>query len=149
MSKTDKGKVVKMVLKMVIKAGTAGPAPPVGPRIGQLGIPIMGFCKDFNEQSKHYLDGVPVGTIITAYEDRTYDLKLFTPPTSYFIKACAGVQKGTQNPGTEFVGKISPKMVYEIARFKKENDPRLTFHPLPGICRMVAGQCKSVGVKIE
>mmetsp|Transcript_11064 Transcript_11064/g.29711 ORF Transcript_11064/g.29711 Transcript_11064/m.29711 type:complete len:149 (+) Transcript_11064:94-540(+) len=142
-------KAIKIMIKMSIDAGKAAPSPPVGPRLGQLGLPIMQFCKEFNERTKHFLDGVPVNTRIIAYEDRTYQLDIYTPPTSYFIKRCAGLEKGANSPGREIVGKISTKMVYEIARYKKTTDPKMKDYGIYGICKMIVAQSRNMGIEVE
>ncbi|KAA8492754.1 39S ribosomal protein L11, mitochondrial [Porphyridium purpureum] len=142
-------KTIKMVLKFVVPAGKAAPSPPVGPRLGQLGLPIMQFCKEFNDRVKDVKDGIPLTTKIYAYTDRTYEFRVFTPPTSHFIKGCAGVDKGANKPGKEIVGTLPLKMVYEIAKYKKEHDVRLKHMPLRGLCKMIVGQANNMGIAIK
>jgi len=139
-------RTIKQVIKMTIPAGQASPSPPVGPRVGQLGLPIMPFCKDFNEQSKHFADGIPLSCKLVAYDDRSYKLRVFGPTMSYYVKACAGLDKGAMAPGKEVAGHIPLKMVYEIAKLQKEKDPRMKHYSMKALCRMVLGAARSMGI---
>lgn len=142
------GKAIKARVRMTIAAGKAAPSPPVGPRLGQLGANIMQFCKEFNAATADYVEGVPVTTIITAYEDRSVDFSLLTPPVSYLLKQVAGVEKGTSEPGRIFVGSVPIQAVYEIAKIKQQ-DEHLKHIPLKGLCKSIMGTARTCGLRID
>eukprot|EP00741_Cyanophora_paradoxa_P025283 tig00000361_g24402.t1 len=140
-------RLVNAILRMRIPAGKAAPAPPVGPVLGQQGLNLMEFCKAFNERSKPIKDGVVMPVVLTSFKDKTFYFQLKAPPSSYFLKLCAGIEKGASKPGHETVGKVSLKQVYEIACMKaREHD--LQQVPLEGICRSIIGTAKSMGIEV-
>lgn len=139
---------MKQVVKLTIAAGKAAPQPPVGPRLGQMGVNIMGFCKDFNAATAAYVDGTPLTVKITAYTDRTADFTLRTPPVSYLLKRAAGVEKGAARPGQESVGAVSLKHVYEIAKIKA-SDKHLAHIPLDSLCRSIIGTASQCGITVR
>jgi len=139
------GKAVKAIIKLVIKAGQAKPAPPVGPALGQAGLNIMGFCKDFNAKTAELKEDVPVPVSITAYTDKTYTYVTKTPPAMYFIKKALGLKDASQRPGHSSAGTISAQQVYEIAKVKQADTPYLELH---SICRSIAGTCRSMGIQV-
>ncbi len=139
---------MKQIVKMTLPAGKAAPAPPVGPRLGQMGVNIMQFCKEFNAATAQYVDGTPLTTKVIAYNDRTATFQIRSPPTSYFIKRAAGVEKGASAPGSETVGSISLKHVYEIARIKQK-DKHLQHLPLEALCRSIVQTAKTCGIEVE
>lgn len=141
-------RTVKQIVKMTLPAGQAAPSPPVGPRLGQMGVNIMQFCKEFNAATSAYVEGTPLTTRVTAYTDRTADMQIRSPPTSYLIKRAAGVEKGAMNPGTETVGTISVKHVYAIAELKK-GDKHLQHLPMEALCRSIARTAGTCGVVVE
>lgn len=141
-------KAVKQIIKMTIPSRKAAPGPPVGPRLGQMGVNIMQFCKDFNAATKNYLEGVPVITKIVAFQDRSATFSIRSPPVSYLLKKAAGVEKGANNPSHEVVGSVSLKHVYEIAKIKKE-DKHMKHVSLESICRSVVGTAKACGIEVE
>mmetsp|Transcript_6395 Transcript_6395/g.9106 ORF Transcript_6395/g.9106 Transcript_6395/m.9106 type:complete len:162 (-) Transcript_6395:11-496(-) len=140
-------KVVKMSMNMIIKAGTAGPSPPVGPKIGSMGLNIVSFCKEFNARTENILEGVPIRTRIVVFQDKSYDLSIFTPPTSYFILRMAGVPLGSHTGSKENVGEVTVKAVYEIAKIKQA-DEGLKHAPLKSVCRAVISTARSCGVLV-
>jgi large subunit ribosomal protein L11 len=142
------GKTVKQVVKFTIAAGKAAPQPPVGPKLGQMGVNIMAFCKDFNAATALYQEGVPLTVKVTAYTDRTADFSLRTPPTAYLLKCAAGVTKGAANPGTETVGEVSLKHVYEIAKIKT-TDKHLKHIPLESMCRSIISTANTCGIEVR
>uniref|UniRef100_A0A7S1T4C2 Large ribosomal subunit protein uL11m n=1 Tax=Compsopogon caeruleus TaxID=31354 RepID=A0A7S1T4C2_9RHOD len=141
------GKAVKATVRMTIAAGKAAPSPPVGPRLGQLGANIMQFCKDFNAATADYVEGVPVTTTITAYEDRSVDFSFCSPPVSFLLKQVAGVAKGTAEPGRVMVGSVPIQAVYEIARIKQQ-DEHLRHVPLEGLCKSILGTATTCGLQV-
>lgn len=142
------GRTVKIIVKMTLPAGKAAPQPPVGPRLGQLGLNIMAFCKDFNAATAMYRPGIPITTKITAYTDRSATFSLRSTPTSYLLIQAAGVQKGSQNPGSEVAGYVSLKHVYEIAKIKLQ-DEHLKHISLKSMCRSVISTADSCGIVVK
>ena len=140
-------KVVKQVIKMTIASRKAAPSPPVGPRLGQMGVNIMQFCKEFNAATQHYREGVPVTTKIIAYGDRSSKFAIRSPPVSYLLKRAAGVEKGAENPSHEVVGKVSVKHVYEIAKIKLA-DKHMKHLSMEAVCRGIVGTAKSCGIEV-
>lgn len=142
------GKTVKQVIKFTIAAGTAKPAPPVGPKLGQMGVNIMNFCKDFNAATAHYVEGVPLTTKVIAYTDRSASFSLRSPPVSYLLKRAAGIEKGATMPGSETVGTVNLKHVYEIAKIKSA-DKHLSHLPLEALCRSIIATAGTCGISVE
>lgn len=138
-------KAVASTIRLVINAGQAKPSPPVGPALGQAGLKIMDFCKDFNAKTVDIKDDVPIPVVLTAYADKTFTYVMKTPPASYFIKKAAGVNSGSGKPGHQSVASISLKHIYEIALIKQKDCPHV---PVESICRTLIGSCKSMGIKV-
>jgi large subunit ribosomal protein L11 len=138
-------KKVKAVVKLQISAGKATPAPPVGPALGPYGINIMAFCKDYNERTGSQ-EGYIIPAEITIYEDRSFTFVTKMPPVSDLLRRALGVEKGSGNPGSEKIGKLSKDAVYEIARNKMKD---LNTTDLDKAVRIVAGTARSMGVEIE
>jgi large subunit ribosomal protein L11 len=141
-------RTVKQIVKLTIAAGKAAPQPPVGPKLGQMGVNIMTFCKDFNAATAHYQEGTPLTVKIVAYTDRSASFALRTPPVSYLLKRAAGVEKGAASPGSESVGAVSLKHVYEIAKIK-QTDLHLKHVPLESLCRSIVGTAASCGIQVK
>lgn len=142
----SKPKIVTQVIKLVIKAGQAKPGPPVGAALGQAGLKIMDFVKDFNAATSQLKEEVPVPVVISAYSDKSFTYVMKTPPTSYFIKKALGISKGSQRPAHSIIGKISLPHIYEIARLKAIDVPGLR---ADAICKNIIGTCRSMGVEVE
>ncbi|MGI6537703.1 MAG: 50S ribosomal protein L11 [Caldicoprobacterales bacterium] len=138
-------KKVTGYIKLQIPAGKATPAPPVGPALGQHGINIMGFCKEFNEKTAKQA-GLIIPVVITVYQDRSFTFVTKTPPASDLIKKAAGIDKASGRPNTEKVAKITTKQVREIAETKM---PDLNAATVEAAMAMVAGTARSMGVTIE
>ena len=139
-------KKVKVILKLNIQAGKANPAPPLGPALGQHGVPIMDFCKQYNDKTKDRM-GEIVPAVVTIYEDRSFTFIVKTPITSRLIlKELAGVEKGSATTGRDKVGKLTRKQLEKIAKIKM---PDLTAGDLEAAVRSIAGTARSMGVDIE
>ena len=131
-------------IKLQIPAGKANPSPPVGPALGQRGVNIMEFCKAFNEKTKDMM-GFNIPVIITVYADRSFTFVTKQPPATDLIKKAAGIQKGSDNPLKNKVGKITKAQLEEIAKTKL---PDLNTNDLEAAMKTIAGSCRSMGIEI-
>ena len=132
-------------IKLQVPAGKANPSPPIGPALGQRGLNIMEFCKQFNAQTQGLEPGMPIPVEITAYGDRSFTFITKTPPNSYFIKKAAGIDKGSQTPGKGSAGTITMKQIREIAEKKM---PDLNAKDVEGAMAMIAGSARSMGLQV-
>jgi large subunit ribosomal protein L11 len=139
-------KKVQGYIKLQVPAGSANPSPPIGPALGQQGVNIMEFCKQFNAQTAKLEKGLPIPCIITVYSDRSFTFIMKTPPASILIAKALGIPKGSGTPNTAKVGKISRAQLEEIARTKT---PDLTAANLEAAVRTIAGSARSMGVDVE
>ena len=131
-------------VKLQIPAGKATPAPPVGPALGQHGVNIMGFCKEFNEKTAKQV-GYIIPVVITVYADRTFSFIMKTPPAPVLIKKAIGIESGSGEPNNKKVGKITKAQLKEIAELKK---PDLNAASTEAAMRMIAGTARSMGVEV-
>ncbi len=138
-------KKVKAVIKVNLPAGEATPAPPVGPALGQHGIPIMEFIKEYNARTAK-LKGQIIPAVITVYEDRSYEFITKLPPVSSLIKKELKIQKGSGKPNKEKVGKLTKEQLEKIAKEKMKD---LNTDDLQQAMKIVAGTARSMGVEIE
>ena len=139
-------KKIKGEIKLQIMAGKATPAPPVGPALGQAGVNIVDFCKQFNAKTTAKdLEGLVVPVVITVYTDRSYTFVTKTPPVAVLVKKAVNLAKGSGEPNKTKVGKITAKQVEEIA---KQKMPDLNCHTVEAAVRCVQGTCRSMGVEI-
>jgi len=138
-------KKVIAVIKLQIEAGKANPAPPVGPALGQHGINIMGFCKEYNDRTAGQAGSI-VPVEINVYEDRSFTFVTKTPPTSDLLKKALGVEKGSGASGREGVGVLSREKLAEIAQFKAKD---LSATSIEAAERIVEGTARSMGIEIE
>lgn len=143
--KNKKTKTVKAVVKLNVPAGKATPAPPVGPSLGQHGVPLMDFCKEFNARTKDMGDDV-IPVVLTVFEDRSFKFITKTPITSELIKKALKLEKGSSVPNKEKVGKLTREQALEIARIKK---PDLNTKDDEEALKVVEGTARSMGVEIE
>jgi len=132
-------------IKLQIPAGGATPSPPVGPALGQRGLNIMEFCKQFNAKTQGMEKGMPIPVVITAFSDRTFTFITKQPPNTYFIKKAAKIEKGAQTPGTQTVGTITMAQIKEIAA-KKMVD--LNANDIDAACQMLIGSARSMGIQV-
>jgi large subunit ribosomal protein L11 len=138
-------KKVKTVIKLQIGAGSANPAPPVGPALGQHGVNIMDFCKQFNERTKSNEPGMVIPAVITIFEDRSFSFITKMPPVSALLKKAAGLAKGSGVPNRNKVAKISLKQAEDVA---KQKLPDLNANSLEAAIRMVKGTARSMGIDV-
>lgn len=137
-------KKISGYIKLLIEAGKASPSPPVGPALGQRGVNIMEFCKAFNAQTSSSEGLLPV--TVTVYADRSFDLQIKTPPTSYLLKKAAGVEKGSGSTPRTKVGKITEEQARQIAQRKLED---LNTDGIDAALMVVRGTARSMGIDIE
>jgi len=138
-------KKVMAQIKLQCPGGQANPAPPVGPALGQHGVNIMEFCKQFNAKTQNQL-GMITPVIITVYQDRSFSFILKTPPASVLIKKALKIEKGSSTPNKIKVGKITKAQLVEIAKIKL---PDLNCDSLDAAVRIIAGTAKNMGVEVE
>ncbi|HIZ95290.1 50S ribosomal protein L11 [Ligilactobacillus pobuzihii] len=138
-------KKVTNVVKLQIPAGKATPAPPVGPALGQAGINIMGFTKEFNARTADQ-EGMLIPVVISVYEDRSFDFVTKTPPAAVLLKKSAGVEKGSGEPNTNKVASVTKDQVKEIAETKMQD---LNAADVEAAMRMVEGTARSMGFTVE
>ena len=138
-------KKVKAVIKLQIQAGKANPAPPVGPALGQHGVNIMAFCKDYNERTASQAGSI-IPVEITVYEDRSFTFITKTPPTTDLLKKALSVEKGSGDTGREKVGKLSRDKLREIAQLKAKD---LNAVDIEVAERIIEGTARSMGIEVE
>jgi len=137
-------KKVTGIIKLQIPAGQANPAPPVGPALGQHGVNIMGFCKEFNAATKGDA-GLVIPVVITVYQDKSFTFITKSPPASILLKKAAGITAGSKVPNKEKVGKVTRKQVMDIVKLKK-NDMNATNDE--AAFRVVSGTARSMGIEV-
>lgn len=139
-------KKLTATVELMLPAGQATPAPPVGPALGQHGINIMEFVKQFNAATKDMEPGTVVPAVISIFSDRSFSFILKTPPTSFLLKKAAKVQKGSSDPKKQKVGKITKAQLREIANLKAKD---MNTEDIEAIMRTIAGTARSMGIEIE
>jgi large subunit ribosomal protein L11 len=138
-------KKVEGFVKLQVPAGQANPSPPIGPALGQRGLNIMEFCKQFNAATKSMEPGTPIPVIITVYSDRSFTFVSKTPPASYYIKKAAGIDSGSKTPGRALAGKVTRKQLEEIAKQKMKD---LNANDIEGAVKQLAGSARSMGLEV-
>ena len=138
-------KKVAGFLKLQVPAGAANPSPPIGPALGQRGLNIMEFCKQFNAQTQKMEKGSPIPVVITVYQDRSFSFEMRTPPVSFFIKKAAKLESGSKTPGRERAGTVTKAQVREIAQQKMKD---LNCDTIEAAMRMVEGSARSMGIEV-
>ncbi|MBL8019465.1 MAG: 50S ribosomal protein L11 [Leptospirales bacterium] len=137
-------KIITQV-KLQVEAGKATPAPPVGPALGQHGLNIMEFCKQFNERTKNQV-GIKIPVVITVYSDRSFTFITKSPPAALLIKKEMGIESGSPTPNKTKVGSVSRATLEKIAQLKMKD---LNCHDMDAAVKILAGTCKSMGVLVE
>ena len=138
-------KKITGTLKLQVAAGAANPSPPIGPALGQRGLNIMGFCKDFNAATQDLEKGSPIPVVITIYADKSFSFELKTPPVAHFLKKAAKVDKGSKTPGRDKIARVTRKQVREIAEQKMKD---LNAGDIDAAMRMVEGSARSMGLEV-
>jgi len=133
-------------INLQVPAGAANPSPPIGPALGQRGLSIMDFCKQFNAQSQNMEKGTPIPVTITVYADRSFSFEMKTPPASYFIKKAAKLESGSKTPGRDVAGSVTKAQVKEIAE-KKMKD--LNCESIEAAMKMIEGSARSMGIEVR
>lgn len=138
-------KKVVAQIKLHVPAGQANPAPPVGPALGQHGVNIMQFCKQFNDQTKGR-DGLILPVVISVYEDRTFGFIIKSPPSSVLLKRAANLAKASGTAGKETIGSVTLKQVEEVAKLKMKD---LNTSDMASAIKTIKGTCRSMGIVVE
>jgi large subunit ribosomal protein L11 len=138
-------KKVESIVKLQVPAGSANPAPPVGPALGQAGVNIMDFCKAFNAKTQEMEKGMPLPVVISVYQDRSFDFIIKTPPAAVLLKKAAKIGKGSAEPNRNKVGQVNRAQVKEIAETKM---PDLNCYDIDAAMRIVEGTARSMGLDV-
>ena len=133
-------------LKLQVPAGKANPSPPIGPALGQRGINIMAFCKEFNAATQGMEAGAPCPTIITYYQDKSFTFVIKTPPASFYLKKAAKLKSGANKPGRETAGSVTVKQVREIAEAKMQD---LNANDVEAAMQIILGSARSMGIEVK
>ena len=132
-------------IKLQVPAGSATPSPPIGPALGQRGVNIMGFCKEFNARTGEVDKGTPLPTVITVYQDKSFTFVTKTPPATFFLKEAVGIKSGSGKTGREFAGKVTRAQLRDIAQ-KKMKD--LNANDLDAAARIIEGSARAMGLQV-
>jgi large subunit ribosomal protein L11 len=132
-------------VKLQVKAGSATPSPPIGPALGQRGVNIMGFCKEFNARTAEVEKGTPLPTVITVYQDKSFTFVTKTPPATFFLKRAAGITSGAKLTGRETIGKVTRAQCREIAETKMKD---LNAADIEAATRIIEGSARSMGLQV-
>ena len=132
-------------IKLQVKAGSATPSPPIGPALGQRGVNIMGFCKEFNARTEGMQKGTPLPTVITVYQDKSFTFVTKTPPATHYLKEATGLKSGSGKTGRETVGQVTRKQLREIAE-KKMKD--LNAVDIEAAARIIEGSARAMGLSV-
>ena len=132
-------------IKLQVPAGAATPSPPIGPALGQRGVNIMGFCKEFNARTENVQKGTPLPTVITVYQDKSFTFVTKTPPASYYLKEAVGIKSGSGKTGRETVGQVTRQQLRDIAE-KKMKD--LNANDVEAASRIIEGSARAMGLRV-
>ncbi len=139
-------KKVQGFIKLQVPAGAANPSPPIGPALGQAGLNIMEFCKAFNARTDGLEKNMPIPTIITVYQDKSFTFETKSPPASFYLKKAAKLPKGSSEPGRDIVGVVTMAQVREIAETKMVD---LNARDIDQACKIIAGSARSMGLEVR
>ena len=132
-------------IKLQVPAGTANPAPPIGPALGQRGVNIMEFCKAFNAATTELEKGMPIPTVITVFADRSFSFETKTPPATFLLKKAAGLKSGSKEPGKIGAGKVTRAQLREIAEMKMKD---LNANDIDAAARIIEGSARAMGLEV-
>ena len=132
-------------IKLQVKAGSATPSPPIGPALGQRGVNIMGFCKEFNARTENTPKGTPLPTVITVYQDKSFTFVTKTPPATFYLKEAVGLKSGSGKTGRETVGQVTRQQLRDIAE-KKMKD--LNANDIEAAARIIEGSARAMGLRV-
>ncbi|MGH6865465.1 MAG: 50S ribosomal protein L11 [Methyloceanibacter sp.] len=139
-------KKIEGYIKLQVPAGQANPSPPIGPALGQRGVNIPEFCKQFNAATQKLEAGSPIPTVITVYADRSFTFEMRTPPASYLLKKMAGIGKGSKEPGRAGAGQVTQAQLREIAEVKMKD---LNANSIEQAMKIIAGSARSMGLEVQ
>jgi large subunit ribosomal protein L11 len=139
-------KKIEGYIKLQVPAGQANPSPPIGPALGQRGVNIPEFCKQFNAATQKLEPGSPIPTVITVYADRSFTFEMRTPPASYLLKKAAKIGKGSQTPGRAGAGTVTQAQLREIAEVKMKD---LNANSVEQAMKIIAGSARSMGLQVQ
>ena len=132
-------------IKLQVPAGSATPSPPIGPALGQRGVNIMGFCKEFNARTEKENKGTPLPTVITVYQDKSFTFVTKTPPASFYLKEAAKLKSGSKEPGRSVAGQVARAQLRDIAE-KKMKD--LNANDIESAARIIEGSARAMGLEV-
>ena len=132
-------------IKLQVAAGSATPSPPIGPALGQRGVNILGFCKEFNARTEKVAKGTPLPTVITVYQDKSFTFITKTPPATFYLKQAAGIKSGAKLVGREIAGKVTQAQVREIAEAKMKD---LNANDIDAAMRIIEGSARAIGIQV-
>ena len=132
-------------IKLQVAAQSATPSPPIGPALGQRGVNIMGFCKEFNARTEKVAKGTPLPTVITVYQDKSFTFITKTPPATWYLKQAAGIKSGAKLVGRETAGKVTSAQVREIAEAKMKD---LNANDIEAAMRIIEGSARAIGIEV-
>ena len=133
-------------IKLQVPAGSANPSPPIGPALGQRGLNIMEFCKNFNARTQEHEKGMPIPVTITVFSDKSFTYEMKTPPASYFLKKAARLESGSKAPGRDLAGSVTMAQVREIAKAKMKD---LNANDIEAAAKLIAGSARSMGIEVK
>jgi len=133
-------------IKLQVPAGSANPSPPIGPALGQRGLNIMEFCKNFNARTQEQEKGMPIPVTITVFSDKSFTFEMRTPPASYFLKKAAKLESGSKAPGRDVAGSVTMAQVREIAKAKMKD---LNANDIEAAAKLIAGSARSMGIEVK
>ena len=139
-------KKVTGYIKLQVPAGSANPSPPIGPALGQRGLNIMEFCKNFNARTQEHEKGMPIPVTITVFSDKSFAFEMRTPPASYFLKKAAKLESGSKAPGRDVAGSVTMAQVREIAKAKMKD---LNANDIEAAAKLIAGSARSMGIEVK